>query len=321
MSIDNKKCLVSIIIPIYNVEDYLAECLQSVLIQSYKTLEVICVIDGSTDSSLNIANQFALIDPRISIVEKENGGLSSARNKGLEVASGDYIYFLDSDDWIAPNAIEKLLNPLLMHPNVNISSGGVICYHDHNGTYFPYQTFKRTNGLVKISPANFNCLEMVVWNKLYSKNVFINGRCRFLEGVIHEDEHFYWEVFLKNTNVICIEDDVVYYRKRNNSITTSAKTNRYVDNYVRIVVAVVNLLKERGVFEMYYIPLCNMILKFQSSISKERLSDKDLRNKILEFNINIPLDLRLKRLLLEISSVVDLYVWFRKFSSKLTRQG
>ena len=104
---------VSIIIPVYNVEKYLKKCLDSVINQTYKDIEIICVNDGSKDGSENILKEYATKDSRIKIIEKKNGGLSSARNAGLDVASGEYCYFVDSDDWIELNTIEKLTDIIL----------------------------------------------------------------------------------------------------------------------------------------------------------------------------------------------------------------
>ena len=100
---------VSVIVPVYNVEQYLARCLDTVLAQTYENLEVICVNDGSTDNSLNILEHYARFDSRIKIVNKENGGLGSARNAGIKEAEGKYILFLDSDDYIASFAVEHLV--------------------------------------------------------------------------------------------------------------------------------------------------------------------------------------------------------------------
>lgn len=99
---------VTIIIPVYNVEKYLEKCLNSVICQTLKDIEIICVNDGSTDNSQQILKEYAQKDERIKIVDKKNGGLSSARNAGLDAATGEYCYFLDSDDWIELNTLEKL---------------------------------------------------------------------------------------------------------------------------------------------------------------------------------------------------------------------
>lgn len=99
---------VSIIIPVYGVEKYISQCLESVINQSYENIEIIVVNDGTKDNSMKIVEEY-LLDERIKIINKENGGLASARNRGIEEATGEYIYFLDSDDWIEVNTIEVLV--------------------------------------------------------------------------------------------------------------------------------------------------------------------------------------------------------------------
>lgn len=106
----NKQQKISLIVPIYNVEKYLQQCIDSILVQTYKNLEIILVDDGSPDSSGKIADENALKDSRIRVVHKENGGVSSARNVGIEIATGEYICFADGDDWLEPNYVEYLLS-------------------------------------------------------------------------------------------------------------------------------------------------------------------------------------------------------------------
>ena len=111
---------VSIIIPIYNVEQYIEECLLSAMRQTLKEIEIICVNDGSTDDSMGIVRKYAREDPRIRIVEKENGGLSSARNAGMDAAKGEYILFLDSDDWILPETLEEIYDSAVKNDLDNV---------------------------------------------------------------------------------------------------------------------------------------------------------------------------------------------------------
>ena len=115
------KEMVSIIIPVYNVEKYIVECLESVVNQTYENLEIILVNDGSTDNSKEICLEYAQRDQRIKLYSKENGGLSSARNYGLSKVTGNYVFFLDSDDYLVTDTIENLLN-MLINTNADVSS-------------------------------------------------------------------------------------------------------------------------------------------------------------------------------------------------------
>ena len=109
---ENKDSLVSIVIPTYNVENYIEKCIRSLLGQTYGNIEVIVVSDGSTDSSVRICRELQKTDGRIRIIEKENGGVSSARNTGIRCAAGDFLMLVDSDDWVEPNTIETMLQAI-----------------------------------------------------------------------------------------------------------------------------------------------------------------------------------------------------------------
>ena len=132
---------VSIIVPVYNVEKYLRECLESIINQTFQDIEIICVNDGSTDNSRKILTEYAQTDSRIKITDKENGGLSSARNAGLKIAQGEFISFIDSDDWVDKTMIEKLYNNIRAL-NTDISICAVHQYDeskqefDDNSKYF-----------------------------------------------------------------------------------------------------------------------------------------------------------------------------------------
>lgn len=177
---------VSIIIPVYGVEKYISQCLESVINQSYENIEIIVVNDGTKDNSMKIVEEY-LLDERIKIINKENGGLASARNRGIEEATGEYIYFLDSDDWIEVNTIEVL---------VEESNNLDIIYS--NFWYFDEKNQKKRKNKEKIK-SNMSMTgeyllgystEIMVWNKIYKKSFLEEKQLRFLEGIIHEDEEF-----------------------------------------------------------------------------------------------------------------------------------
>lgn len=156
---------VSIIIPVYGVEKYISQCLESVINQSYENIEIIVVNDGTKDNSMKIVEEY-LLDERIKIINKENGGLASAKNRGIEEATGEYIYFLDSDDWIEVNTIEVL---------VEESNNLDIIYS--NFWYFDEKNQKKRKNKEKIK-SNMSMTgeyllgystEIMVWNKIYKK--------------------------------------------------------------------------------------------------------------------------------------------------------
>ncbi|MEH0714096.1 glycosyltransferase family 2 protein [Vibrio owensii] len=224
--------LISVIIPIYNVEEYLAECLESVIRQTYKHIEVLCVIDGSKDNSQAIAEKYATSDSRLNVILQENQGLSGARNTGINVAKGDYIFLLDSDDWLVDNALENLIDASLKHSK-HIVSGGIISFEHDTKVEAPYKKNRKT-GALTLSGTNFFSVEVMAWNKLYHKSVF-EGR-RFTPKLIHEDEDFYWRTMPYYRDVFAIPQDIIFYRKRSNSIMSNKRRDeQYQENYITII--------------------------------------------------------------------------------------
>lgn len=225
---------VSVIIPIYNVQDYLDQCLQSVLQQTYKHLEILCVIDGSQDDSEKIARRYAQSDDRCRTLTQTNQGLSVARNTGLQAATGEWIFFLDSDDWLAENAIQNLVEAARKSGRPVIS-GAVMEHWEGTGTQKPYQRpGKRPTGLLDLHGRRFFSLEPMVWNKLYRRDLAVT--CPFTPGLVHEDLDFYWRFFSRYSQVYAIPDTVIHYRCRSGTLSRQKfYDDTYQDNYIRIV--------------------------------------------------------------------------------------
>ena len=221
------KAKISVIIPIYNVEKYLKRCLDSVINQTYKNLEIILVDDGSTDSSGRICDEYAAKDKRIVIIHKENGGISDARNKGLDICTGEYISFIDSDDWIDIN----YFNILLMYL-VNSNSDISCCDYLRTGkyiTYFAYnkeieiQMFNKHDGL------EFYLEKDIVsaWAKLYKKEIF--RELKFPVGKINEDISTIFIAFSKAIKIVYVNQKLYFYYKNIESITKSKFTSKNLD--------------------------------------------------------------------------------------------
>lgn len=206
---ENEQINVSVIVPVYNTEQYLRECLDSLIRQTYSHLQIILVDDGSTDSSGTICEEYAKNDPRISVVHKENGGQSSARNVGIDLANGKYIYFLDSDDYLKENAIEELVNTAEQESAdiVFFESETFVDFGDTPGqeaftNFFNYErkrTYDTKNSLEQFlaleeNSEYFVCTPLHLYKTQYIKNNSI----RFTEGIIHEDELFSAQIYLHN---------------------------------------------------------------------------------------------------------------------------
>ena len=216
--------LISVIIPVYNVEKYLHRCLDSVIAQTYQNLEIICVDDGSIDDSGKICDQYAVRDARIKVIHQENQGLSAARNKGLDAAEGEYIAFVDSDDYILEDMYKKMLDKLLNY-NVDLC----VCqwqYELSDGR----QVVKRKNiaptiygRKTSLEFARFlymgnyeNGVVVAAWNKLYRRALL--DKIRF-EGRIHEDEAVSGRIMAKNISVYVMEEQFYVYAQNGDSLT------------------------------------------------------------------------------------------------------
>ena len=216
--------LISVIVPIYNVEPYLRRCVDSILAQKYRNLEIILVDDGSPDDCPQICDEYAAQDERIKVIHKANGGLSSARNAGLDAASGDWVSFIDSDDWIEPDMYEVLLRNA-GNANAEISVGGV---NDELVDQDRVTVTKTTyHGALKqetLSPteamARYFTTSWAAWDKIYRKELF--QTIRFPVGEINEDEAIVLKLLDTCTAVSYTNQVFYHYIHRAQSITTSA---------------------------------------------------------------------------------------------------
>ena len=219
---------VSIIIPVYNVKDYLEQCLDSVMVQTYSKLEIVIVNDGSTDESREIAEAYAKSDSRIKLVHRENGGLSAARNTGLQNATGDYLFFLDSDDWISDNTIETLLRTAEVNEADIVACGVEKVWEDGNREQWTDSvpgTWDGRESILQMIHSTNVC--SVTWNKLYRKNLW-DGE-KFPEGFVHEDEHTTYKLLYKAKKVVFIPELLYKYRQRKSGIMGSDVTKRGED--------------------------------------------------------------------------------------------
>lgn len=209
--------IISIIVPIYKVEGYLDKCITSLVNQTYKNLEIILVDDGSPDNCGAICDAWAERDSRIKVIHKSNGGLSDARNAGLEVTTGEYVAFVDSDDWVELNYYEVLYKQLCKY-NAKIAASGVIwAYEDHeeiSGTRFATKSYNSEEALYTIQ--NNEGFLAVAWNKLYARELF--QKIRYPYGRIHEDEFVTYRIIAEAENLVLCQDVNYYYRQREGSI-------------------------------------------------------------------------------------------------------
>jgi len=214
------KPVLSVIVPIYNVEQYLTKCLESIVNQTYKNLEIILVDDGSNDNSPAICDEYAEKDSRVKVIHKVNGGLSDARNVGIQHSSGKYIAFIDSDDWIDANWCKVLIGNLVQE-QADISVSGIIS--ESNGickcltSEYGNQVFSET-GIEMMS--RYFQTAWVAWDKIYKAELF--DGIRFPVGEINEDEAIVLQLLEKCSKVVYTNEVFYHYIHRPSSITTSS---------------------------------------------------------------------------------------------------
>lgn len=232
--------LVSIIVPIYNAEKYLCDCLDSLVLQSYKNIEIILVNDGSTDNSFKICTKFETQDLRVKIVNKENGGVASARNLGLTIAKGEYILFVDSDDFVDKNYVSKMCEEALKN-----SSDLVFCQY---ASYIDGKIVNVKESLPHILTVdikndefkNFVCgflpvkrsYSTIAFRVLYKKEV-INRIYFDLNLRIGEDWVFLLKAIFNSKKITSIGYHLYYYRKNQQSVTHSYRKN-YLENQLKL---------------------------------------------------------------------------------------
>lgn len=206
--------MVSIIVPVYGVEKYLEDCVNSLLVQSYKDLEIILIDDGGKDRCPEICDKFAAMDPRVRVIHKPNGGAASARNAGLDAAKGQYICFVDGDDWVDKDYVNHLLKTV---GDADIGICGFFnSTRSRNDPQAPGQTGTFTNQEYLLQfLSDWSC--SLLWNKIYRREVI--GDIRMAEGHKIDDEFFTYLVVMNSNSVIVHDTPLYYYRIRGSSVT------------------------------------------------------------------------------------------------------
>ena len=223
------RMLISVIVPIYKVEDCLDKCVRSVLEQTYSNLEIILVDDGSPDGCGSMCDSWAAKDSRIKVIHKENGGLSDARNAGVKIATGSLISFIDSDDWIEPDFMETLLNAMESQ-NAQIAECAVELV-DEAGQVLRCRNTATVPVVDKIEGLRRLILEdgiyQTVWNKLYRREM-LEG-IPFEKGKYHEDEFWTYQVFDRMERLAIVERPMYHYLKRTGSIMGAGYSLKRLD--------------------------------------------------------------------------------------------
>ena len=223
------KLLISVVVPIYNVEAYVNRCIESLVNQTYKNLEIILVDDGSPDNCPQMCDMWAEKDNRIKVIHKENGGLSDARNAGMIIATGEYISFIDSDDYISLDFIEELCSTAIENEADIVECSVVNCYEDGSIDDFKddmnctvFEKEDALSGLIAEHPFHQH-----VWNKLYRASIALT--VPFAVGKLNEDEFWTYQIFGKAKSVVRLNKTMYYYLQRSSSIMGERYSIRRLD--------------------------------------------------------------------------------------------
>lgn len=231
--------LISVIIPVYNAEKYLKKCLDSVLSQTYTNYEVILVDDGSTDASSTVCDEYASKYDSFVVIHKTNGGASTARNEGIRRAKGDYIFFLDSDDWINEFALEKLIKTandegadLVFCEAKAIDDNKNIELEKNYG----YKKFYETGNPYKIMEEMMENKEfhVAIWMLLVKREIFTDNDLFFKEGIIYEDMIISYQFFCLANRASHVREKLYFRRYRENSVMTSKKTEKNIISAITV---------------------------------------------------------------------------------------
>lgn len=218
--------LVSVIVPVYNVAEYLPACVHALVKQSYTKIEILLIDDGSTDTSGRLCDEYARSDPRVTVIHTPNRGLSAARNAGLDLAKGDYVCFVDSDDWVSPRFVELLVTTLERH-TADIAVCTFVEESDRKSQprrlSQPHFQLGFPDALYALYGPDYLVLT-VVWNKLYKRGLF--DIIRFPVGLVHEDEEIMLRLFDSAPIIVCFDQPLYHYRQRDGSITQAGLSSR-----------------------------------------------------------------------------------------------
>ena len=228
----DKSIFISVIIPVYNVEKYVRKSINSILEQTYKNYEIILIDDGSTDRSGKICDEYAYKYGNIKVYHQNNSGLSKARNTGIEKSKGNYICFLDSDDWYSNNALEEYVS-LIINYKADISIINVFNTFDEKTIYLPKNTkftYNKSEAMTQLFK-NFSVFGSAC-NKLYKREIFNN--IRFPNGQCWEDMYISLDVLMNISKIAYSKNACLYYRHREESITMSKFSRKNLDEYYAI---------------------------------------------------------------------------------------
>lgn len=299
-----KKMKYSIIIPVYNVEEYLDRCLKSILNQTYSNYEVIIVNDGSPDNSDNIIKSYEKEDKRFKGYKKVNGGLSDARNYGLKYATGDYLIFIDADDYIENNYLEKVNDVLEKNKDIDVLKFKIKLVDEGENL------IRMENGLNKEGVTSFDELVKLeflepAWSYVYKLSFWKENNFTYLKGMIHEDFGLTPEILMKANKIYYLNSYLYNYVQRNGSIMSSnnkeklhKKAYDMLYQYDRLIK--INYNKDTKVYKSF---LANALISKTNTLDKDeqkKYKEELRKRKVIDNLIDDTLKRKIKKIIYKI---------------------
>lgn len=304
--------LLSIIVPVYKTEKYIIDCIDSILNQKFTNFELILVDDGSPDKCSEICDQYSLADERVKVIHKKNGGLSSARNAGIEIARGDYLTFVDSDDTISPDTYSANMDILQHDSSIDLLEYPVYVYYGSPKQFIwqPQQKYVKGKENVFVDwICEHRYSHAYAWNKIYKKKLF--NYIRFPIGKTFEDIHTLPNI-LKETNHLYIsERGLYYYYYRPDSISTSISYNKLQDRleaYLILLREMKNYPIKQEEISILYLSIINILIEILRTPQGKDIYNITGISALQEFHLsfrslihlNVPLKVKFKNLPLAI---------------------
>lgn len=266
--------IITVIIPVFNVQKYLKECIESVCNQSYSDLQIILIDDGSTDNSGTICDEYANIDDRIIVIHQENGGAASAKNAGLRVATGEILAFLDSDDYLELDAYAFMVEQLKKYQSDIIQCNFRNVYKDRSEEQIEFSQIEEldTTDYLKLFTEDWTC--GLLWDKLYRRKIFED--IFFVEGHKIDDEFFTYRGVMNATKIVRVPKVIYNYRKRLSGVMLSKDSQEKIvlDKLeylcIRRKVVVEKFPELKGIFDEHYLNML-LILSKDSHASAESI--------------------------------------------------
>lgn len=255
---------ISVIVPVYNVEQYLRECIDSILAQTYANFELLLVDDGSTDSSGSICDYYARLDSRVHVIHKSNGGVSSARNLALDYSSGEWICYVDGDDWVVHDYLEKLYKKA-----INDVCDIVFCdfYFSNRGNIRLYKTYSWDKQSIDGLGQYIATVWTTVWGSIHKKSLYIDNNFKSPIGTSYSED-FYLMVRLcyKAVRIAKIDEPLYYYRQQVNSIMHNLNSQTEADE-IWVYSDVIQYFKSERIYDVLKKPMAWRMLKASQELA------------------------------------------------------